>query len=454
MDDHSGRDGSREYEETQNNLRQASAALEAAYRRITLLRQSLLDLTDSTLSTDSQTGTSNTMNVGPAHEAILFSAPPTDDQEGSLARDMARLRSSLPSSVMDRLEQFEAEFRGDNTSSRDIVLPPAPSGMTVRQLPPLRSTTISLNSPTIPIGVSFPPSRRSLLESHRRDADDPSTALGRRVAAREAGQVANTTYTSIPQLQQILLDSTATIARNLESLNNSLQQRVQNSESALASVSTSDSGGVDGRSRRGMQGNNGRGNQSPSGSANSVSTLFAARPTPHRRLRTVIVRQTAGSPAVPTLVSSGSGQSTSGPRLSALSNFTVDNLSTPVTPLSHERPILFDEPDSYVPQNSGGETLPEGPILTDRYFLRRRMNPDGDELNAFWYDPADDSVPSLSRRQSYDNLPSRRNIVGTMRTERGAHHRNDVNQDAWPPTTRPSAEVPRRRRGWGEFCQY
>ena len=472
MDPNPGRDATtqRDDESHHANFRQATAVLEAAHRRITALRQSLIDLTDSIPALNSPAAPSNAAaasDIRPPHDAILLTGSSSENQESSL--DMSRVRASLPPLVMDRLQQFEAEHLGEAqpnaTPVENLTLPPAPSGTTIRQLPPPpphpRGASTSLNPPILPPpnpSSAVPP--RSWLDTqlYRRDPDDPSTALGRRVAARESRetrQVIATAYATIPQLQQILLDSTATIARNLENLNNSLLQRVQNPDSPyvrpeVTPLHTTVS--ADGRFRRSLQTSGSRTAQSPVGvnaaQNSSPSTLFPARPPPNRRLSRVMraesVRQST-TPSISPLATSASGQSSNSARLSMLSNFsTVDNLLTPVTPLSNERPILFDEPDSYVPQ----ATIVEPPPEPSRgYFIRRRVNPDGDDLvhNVFWTDPFDDPVISASPRQLPENLPYRWSTPNTIRPP----PRMEPNQDTWPPPSRPPTELPRRRRGWG-----
>jgi len=462
MDDNSRQEGTTAQADTQNSLRLASTALEAAYRRIRELRHSLLELADSMPPPESQSAIPNPSNIAPAHEAILLSGTTSaDEQADSLVLDMARLRSSLPSSVMERLEQFESEFLGDqqtDRSSEPPVLPPAPSGSTTRQLPPSRSSLFSLNSPTVQHRNSLLP-RRSLLESQlsrRRDVnpDDPSTALGRRVAAREAGDVS--IDASIPHLERFLLSTTAVVARNLENMTNRLNQRSQTTD-PIAFTRTDAvppnhrQTGVDPRPRRGLEGTGGRGGRSPSvGATQASANVFPPRPPATRRWRTLIRPESGGRQAT-----SGppSGQSTTSTRLSVLSNFSaVDNFSSPVTPLSRERPILFDEPFSYAPPNQSGETPFEDDFETNavdrNYLVRRTVNADGDELvhnvNLLWNDPDEDRSAWIPPQQSHDNIASRRSIPGPVRD---IPYRNDVISDVRSPRAPP--EVPRRRRGWG-----
>jgi hypothetical protein len=454
--------------DTQNSLRLASTALEAAYRRIRELRHSLLELADSMPPPDSQPAIPNPSNIAPAHEAILLAGTTgVDEQPEPLVLDMARLRSSLPPPVMERLEQFETEFLGeqqtDRSSAEPPVLPPAPSGSTTRQLPPSRSSLFNLNSPTVQHRNSLLP-RRSLLESQlsrrNRDVnpDDPSTALGRRVAAREAGDIS--ADVSIPHLERFLLSTTAVVARNLENMTNRLNQRSQTTDPiAFTRLDTAQPShrqpGVDPRQRRGLEGTGGRGGRSPSvgvTQASASASLYPPRPPATRRWRTVIRPESGGRQSTS---GPSSGQSTTSTRLSILSNFSaVDNFSSPVTPLSRERPILFDEPFSYAPPNQTGETPFEDdfePNAVDRnYLVRRTVNADGDELvhnvNLLWNEPDEDRSAWIPSQQSHDNIVPRRSIPGPVRD---IPYRNDVISDVRSPRAPP--EAPRRRRGWGMY---
>jgi hypothetical protein len=439
--------------ETQNNFRQASNALEAAYRRIRQLRHSLLELAESMPTPDSQAPAPGPNDVGPAHDAILLSSPVNpDEQEDPLVLDMSAL---LPPSFTERLEL--PEERSDHPRE-STTPPPAPTGRATRPLPS-RSPLFNLNSPNLPVRNSLPPPRRSFLESQltrRRDLnpDDPSTALGRRVAAREAGEIL--TDPQLPQLERFLVTTTALLARNLESLSNRLNQRFQTIDSSVPSRTdlTAPNQGLtpaEHRPRRTADTSNARGARSLSVNTTQTSpnpSMFPPRPPPNRRWRALIRPESGGRQTTGPV----SGQSSSNTRLSLLSNFSaVENFPSPLTPSSRERPILFEEPYSYAPPNQPSDTRFEDDVEMNSaergYVVRRMVNADGDELvhtfNLLWNDPEDDRasswLPPQQDSQAHRNahVPIREPY---LRTE--THARASSNNA-------PAPETPRRRRGWG-----
>jgi len=453
MDENPRQDGSNAHEETQNSLRQASSALELAYHRIRQLRHSLLELADSMPPSDLQSEIPNPTSIGPAHEAILLSGQSTGDQDDRPVLDIARFRSSLPPSVMERLENFESEYLPDQPNDRlpePSAPPPAPSGSTTRPLPPSRSSLFDINSPTVLPRNSIIHPRRSLLElqlSRHRDVnpDDPSTALGRRVAAREAGEFP--ADSPIHQLERFLVNTTAVIARSLDNITTRLNQRSQ-------TLDFNRQAGIDPRTRRVLEGTNTRWIRSPSvGATQNLSNSLSSRQPSNRRWRAVMRPESAVRSTPSPSAQSGQSSST---RLSVLSNFSaVENLSSPLTPLSRERPILFDEPASYVLPNPPGEAPFEEDSemnAADRnYVIRRRMNADGDEfvhsLSMSWNDVEEDRTPWLTPQQHYDNITPFRSVRRSVVDVPPGTDAVLVTRSA----TSPSGEPTRRRRGWGTY---
>jgi hypothetical protein len=456
----------RDHTETQNNLRQATAALDSAFRRIRQLRHSILELADSIPSQESTTRIRNISHMGPAHEAILLSDSTAENQDDSVVPDMARLRSTLPPVVMESLERYEAEQEGRSNHFPSHVLQP-PVGMPSRQSSSSR-TLHSTSPPHIHNSSITGPSRdpilprRSWLETQisRPRAiypDDVSTTLGMRVAAREARGGQTTADDLTPQLEQIILNTTPATARSVDDRSTQrmlgLDQTPEHRRPLDADI----------RTNRIMDGYIGRESQSPGIPANhsgSGTSVLPSRPVQSRRWRAV--RSEAGARQASTVLSMSGALETSvgtSARLSALSNFsTFDNFGTPSTPLSRERPILFDEPHSYVhPPNlptrrRQPEDITEGIVADNRsYLVRRRLNADGDELvhnislsdwdedDLFaWLRPARERIsdPAISPR------PSR----GTGRTSDGGIY---FSQRSGSPTNQMQPDAPRRRRGWG-----
>jgi hypothetical protein len=459
MDDENARRSAR------NSLLQASAALEIAYQRMQELRQSIRHLADVMPPPFDLPANSNVSNVGPPHEAILLSGQSIEEQGDSLNLDMARLRSSISPLALEGLERFESEHDGLSAidqPSDQLIPPPAPSGGSTRQLPPSRSLTQGPSMAPHRNPVISP--RRSLLESQlsrRRDVnpDDPSTALGRRVAAREAGEVIDPVIP--PQLERFILNTTAVFARNLENITTRIVQRTQTVDATtLSRTDQAPPSGmqtpIDPHSRRSLDANGSRAPRSPSiGTTQLPPSIppFQPRPVLNRRWRMSRPdfggRQSTGSSGPP-------GQSTGNPRLSVLSNFSaVENFPSPVTPLSRETPILFEEPVSYVAPNTVGEMAfeeePETSTIDRNYVVHRRVNADGDEfvhnLNMQWNDSDDDRATWLTPSHPRETIPFFRS--STRGPTGDVYYRTELNTSA-STLSGATVDPPRRRRGWGK----
>ena len=89
------------------NVDQASTAINVALRRLQDLRTSIADLSDTTQN--ETVAHVPTPRIGPNHSAILLSGDEGPDSETVLQMD--RLRTTISSAIMARLEAFEATIQ-------------------------------------------------------------------------------------------------------------------------------------------------------------------------------------------------------------------------------------------------------------------------------------------------------------------------------------------------------
>lgn len=219
--------------DAQENLDQASMAVNDALRRLQDLRTSIAGLSGRTQN--ETTAHVPNPSIGPSHSAILLSDAASDDVPDSEAvPEMGRLRSTIPSAIMDRLEEFEA-----TTHQRLANLGSVGSSSATHRPQNLDSTGRSVVGPSSrphhvfrepPLPDLVLPPRRSWLEpslSRRRDIedDDASTGLGRRVAAR----IAADTHSSSPQVTNGTTDTSRASLRHAVS-------RVENSRVSTAGL--------------------------------------------------------------------------------------------------------------------------------------------------------------------------------------------------------------------------
>jgi hypothetical protein len=192
----------------------------------------------------------------------------------------------------------------------------------------------------------------------------------------------------------------------------------------------------DGHSGRGSQGS---GIHMIHLGGSASANVLPTRQVQSRRWRAVRA-EAGGRP----LSASGPSETTSA-RLSALSNFsTFDNLGSPSTPHSRERPILFDEPYSYVQPSPRLRRSSEdlGTTVGDNrsYLIRRMLDADGDELvhniNLGSWDEDDPSAWLMPD----PSLPTPRRVRGNVHLQRSDY-----------PTSQPPPQIPRRRRGWARL---
>ncbi|KAF8845436.1 hypothetical protein BDN67DRAFT_458142 [Paxillus ammoniavirescens] len=243
--------------QSQNNLRQASVALDAAYERITQLRNSINNMLnrippevygtttssprDSNI-TQPRRPLSLEANIRPPHSAIVLSGGEQVVEELNLRAQ--RLRSLISPNARQRLEEFESGSR--NNGRRELIRERFSQGDRTRpgradvQPAPLRPHTPPMPDLIIPRARNFLEARATLRrDSHSDTRDDPSTMIGRRVAARvnaNADASDGGMRLSLSRIEQRLQVQTAQIARELENMTDRLaSQRSRRVELALSS---------------------------------------------------------------------------------------------------------------------------------------------------------------------------------------------------------------------------
>lgn len=437
--------------DTQRSLHQASAVLEAAYRRIRQARRNLLELTEMSPLQDAQTRMGELNDFNPGYDAITLTGEEFDTR--SLEDDELELRrENTPPDTEARLRRYETipalDFQDTDPSvsydpmpSNSIgslpFTPPSPHPPTVH-LPPL--------SPYLPPG-SFHP-RRSQLDSQlarRRELllNDPTTTIGRRVAAREAGSA--TPVPSLSPWNGASVRLIATIERDMEQVRNASRQR--RTDPVRPEVQPTDAASRASRSldvntfQRSIR------NQTLQARAINSTSPLGPPVEPHRQ------RLGRGS-AHPSPQSPMSNQSG---RLSILSNLPVQNLTTPVSAVS--RPLLFEEPSSYISaadftrQYSNFRDEQNGPVGERSYVIRRTINADGEEhvhpISFEWSDEEASpwALPGGQRDELYVDYmsPPRPLRAPPVRYVQ----RSDTFQN--PQTSGNVPSGAQRRRGWGKF---
>jgi hypothetical protein len=443
-----------DYAEAQENLSHASHGLTDALHRLQQLRNSLASLTDRLPPHDPQVHGSN-QGVGPAHAAIVLSDSTT--LESNVVPDMHRLRSTIPSTIMERLEEYETDSRrhSESTGRRfasTLRTPVSRQSSNSQLLSSSTQTTASRTRPTYRAppfpDLVLPP--RPSWAPRRRDAnpDDSSTALGRRVAARAAAGGPSSSENHIPQLDQIFLSRTTEIARDLETAVNRLashraarlEQRTNEvSRNATSNNHNGATPAIEGRVSGHI------GDQIPNRPTNSTSARTFRYGQIAELIRTASSEPEDAAPSVTT---------TLGPR---------------------SRRLFREDPDR--PLSGSARTAAERARDPDNrnYLVRRRLNADGDEHvhnihSMDWDDDSDDPMewlmpPLTSHAHNHLDariLPSRvsRNISPlspSVRSYRGSgpprghgssqgadYIVDDIMHESIAP------EVPRRRRGWGK----
>ncbi|KAG2057171.1 hypothetical protein BDR06DRAFT_952307 [Suillus hirtellus] len=247
-------------QETQNSLRQASVALDAAYARVTQLRQNINNLLNR-MPPEIAEGPSSTRDrttessIAPQHAALVLTGSDAPESDMDFNTRVQRLRTIINPSTRQRLEDFESmsrQTRG-STSERPSEVSrhrsqwwDAPADIPSRIYPPRP------RSPPLP-DLILPPNNRTLSGSlEERSAlrselgiinpEDPNTMIGRQVAARTA---LNRQRNAAPPLEQ-RQDQTSVIVRDLASLTTRLVMRRM--EAARQAESGSEQPSLNGRS--------------------------------------------------------------------------------------------------------------------------------------------------------------------------------------------------------------
>jgi hypothetical protein len=312
--------------------------LESAYRRIREVRRSLLELSASMSSQPS----SDHDSFHPGHEAIYLT--------GHRSSTIDQTREASPS--------VEAAH---HTRPTVDVFPPFPSYGVVhrRGLPPVtdRRSAVPRHRPALsPTGNSqIGPEiemalarlrtasqivRRTAMEGppSAQDGDDPRTALGRRVAAREA---APSQRPRIHDDEIVPLEQTSSdLYGGIEDLQNRLHGLLARVMERSSTTSAPENG--------------------PPG---------PTRPPPVETAPPRSWFPADAARSVEPIRTDHSG------RLSVLSNIPARNFSTPSSVFSAERALLFDEPTSYL-----DETDVLYPQSSDRSYVVRRTLVNGREV--------------------------------------------------------------------------
>ncbi|KAF8213644.1 hypothetical protein K438DRAFT_1804372 [Mycena galopus ATCC 62051] len=406
--------------DTQRSLRAASAALQAAYRRIRQVRRSLVELTEPLPPSPE----SLFDDIGPSHSALLLTASP-EASDNDEAIDLRRIRANL--AAVDRQSQQYLDRY-------------APGSWTDHQASNVELPRPRRHQPAI---------RRSMLESQlarRRElynSDDPATFLGRRVAAREAAGPSRAADSPQHQPSDPILRAVE-MERELIHLRATNQQR-RTDPGVVVGPRTDASRAEIIRAARSLDMESVRAAHRQQTGTN-IPVHPRPPPNPRRwrayRAAAVETRQNSNSTQPPASAHPDS-------RLSVLSNFSVQNLPTPTSALSRDRPLLFEEPLSYTGQRRESADIVESPIGSERsYFIHRRVNADGDELvhniNLEWddEDPLSWLMSARERGETQDHSAYRRRRFAAF----DAYERGD------PRAPRVVPSLPEhRRRGWARL---
>ncbi|KAJ7456493.1 hypothetical protein FB451DRAFT_1276155 [Mycena latifolia] len=441
--------------DTQHSLRAASAALQAAYRRIRQVRRSLVELTEPLPPSSDPDAQYLNGSIGPGHSALLLSTSPIDESSDTDdAIDFQSLRSNLAAmdrQTQDYLDRFAPSSWSDHHQPHSHPsIPELPRQRRQVQLPSPSFSAEPLQQNTVP--------RRSMLETQlarRREllnSDDPATFIGRRVAAREAaGPSRLVEQPSPPQTDPVL--RAVEMERELIHLRALSQQRRTDPGINPRADSMSRSDIIRAARSLDMESFRAGHRQQPSNISTNLPPLQARPPPNPRRWRAyrtgTETRQNSNSTQSP------ASAHTHPDRLSILSNFSVQNLSTPTSAVTRERPLLFEEPFSYAGQRRDSRDIAESPIGSERsYFIHRRVNADGDELvhniNLEWddEDPLSWLIPNTRERPftempEYSAFPRRRFGPPIFDDQ----ERNETVRRSRVPPPMPEP----RRRGWARL---
>ncbi|KAL0950626.1 hypothetical protein HGRIS_007417 [Hohenbuehelia grisea] len=478
--------------QTQNNLRDASAALEAAYHRIRSVRRSLLQLQGNFDLPGSQS--SRLDAIGPSHDAIvLASSPGGAEEEGhALPVDLG-----LPPLSLDHLSRYEMDFQRAERTLRwsdpwsqlpalgPTDLPPSPTqSSSPAQIPPQTTSPVSSNPPFNPFrdrAVRRTPLAPNPQFGRRYDSDDPQTTLGRQVAARESGG-SSTLPSSLPsRLPTLRRYLETTYVTQLAAAASQPSDPPPFPEWLAEHPSRPRRYGDETRAARLVR--EGHAFRTMQSSLSADPPPLQQVPTPPLtslfppRLSIGSRRWRATREARPSSVQSPASTGSDATRLSMLSNFSIANISSPVSALGRERPLIFEEPMSIDAEE--GVAPPIAPPLgrfprtpTDAlppldtttvsarppsalqagvppsYLVQRQIAADGSEIvHQINMDSDDDAwmpplVPASSLHPYVQRQPTGRRYVDDVYAYLDA---------VSAPQSGPSRPPRRRRRGWGEF---
>ncbi|KAG0697794.1 hypothetical protein DFH29DRAFT_1082163 [Suillus ampliporus] len=229
-------------QDTQNSLRQASVALDAAYERVTQLRHNINNLLNR-MPPEFAEGRSPARDrtpessIAPQHAALILTGSDAPESDLEFNRRVQRLRTIINPSARQRLEDFEntARLRRGSTSERASDVSRNRSQWWDTPADPVSSRTFPprARSPPLP-DLILPANNRNALSSSLEERstfrselgiihpDDPTTMIGRQVAARTRSERQSITA---PPLEQQLQAQTSVIARDLASLASRLVMR-------------------------------------------------------------------------------------------------------------------------------------------------------------------------------------------------------------------------------------
>ncbi|KAG6919543.1 hypothetical protein DXG01_004206 [Tephrocybe rancida] len=384
------------------NLQQASVALESAYHRIRQFRRSLLEVADSASSPRER-------RSSPSEAAY----PSPNDNRRTFTLSSAQGPDTSDSEDDELYSARPYPRRPPGAISRPRDLPP------LRTSVQTRNTPSSSNHPVIP-HPPYPQVYRSQLDSRfsrRREslADDASTSLGRRIAAREAAGATGSTPVS-PAYSHFLSRYEGNSAQLLAALEREFEQfrqpslpqsppvrpRTEFTRTASTNAPVAPNGPRAADIRRQIITQN---LQDLEASRANNSSLVPQPESLRRRLTGSI------------FPSRSSTMSTQSERLSLLSNLSsIQNLPTPLSATS-SRPLIFEEPSSYVraadftnESRDSAWSTNYGEEADRSYVVRRRYNADGEEhvhpINLEWLDDAPMYTgPGAIRRSAQRGLP-------------------------------------------------
>jgi len=226
--------------DSRTNLQQASIALDAAYERITQLRNSINSLLhrippdSANTTTRSPPPGSSEAAIAPGHSALVLT-------DGEMVEELnlrsERLRSLISPSVRQRLEDFErtrSADRRDYFQWERFLHGERSRYLTRDEVTSTQTTTVSsLRSRSPPMSDLVVPPSRTSTDSRgpiRRDfysgnRDDSSTMIGRRVAARISAGSQDGSVPQLSALEQRFQVHTAQIAHELQNMTDRLAMR-------------------------------------------------------------------------------------------------------------------------------------------------------------------------------------------------------------------------------------